>query len=475
MLLNFQFPIIDLRSFSECDKRLVYPSWPSPASNEFVRSFGAIRSRYLDSAPDLDESKICFAKRAVRFDPNFSDNMKYFDESKSPGCKLLLKYRRYYFDGYVAGKYEFGFATKGLYRNKDFFPDIDEFLNSFLELNIRVFITAQDPVKAQLFDFQKLFPKLLNYSTSSLIDIRKKNIDEKLFLKATPLILLQLTKEEDFPAPFKMKRVSINGLDSEFYHKFYDYHGRQFQLIIFRMPGGTIDPELRYFRIYLNQVHFLKEALYGILRATGRNVINPEVSAYSSNLYQEFFKERLRYLKKKSAYLNNDLLELALSTTDILEQGPREELLQYLKKVLCIRPNIYKNIVRALDLLELANDKKETVVAKSIYYVQHANIDNSSTYNDIDLVYEDFKSKVDWQRLNDELLQLKNELKRQSSDKTKKEDIDLIENAMTQAKEGNGNGVLGYLSKIGKYCLDVAKEIGVDVATSVIKKSLGVG
>jgi hypothetical protein len=475
MLINFQFPIIDLRSFSESDNRLVSPSWPAPWCDEFVRSFGGIKRRYLGTAPDLDGSKVCFAKKAVRFDPHFYTAMQLFNLIQNINCKIKLKYRRYYFDGYAAGKYEFGFTTWGLYKNMDFHTEIDDFINSFMNLNIRVFIPTQEPVKAQFSDFHNLFPKLLPYSTSSLTDIKDNNINEKLFLKLTPLIFLQLTKEEDLPEPGGMKKISIDYLNSEIYHKYYDYQGTKYQLIVFIIPSGKTDPKLRYFRIYLNQMHYLKESVYGVLKATGKNLINPENSESSSNLYQEFFKEKLHYLKKKSADIDNDILELALSTTDLLEQGPREELLRYLKKVMCIRPNIYKNIERMLDLLDLANNKKETVVEKSIYNIQQTNINNSSTYNDIDMVYEDFKSKVDWQRLSDELLQLKNELSRKSSDETKKEDIDHIEKAITQAKEKNGKGVLGCLSKVGKYCLDVAKEIGVDVVTSVIKKSLGVG
>lgn len=469
MLINFQFPVFDLRSFTEEDNRLVSPTWPSPSCTEFIRAFGGIKHKYEKTTEELNHTKICNARRAVRFQPYFDTSLKLFHMDPKGNSNLKLKYRRYYFDGYSAGKYEFGFKTTSPYINKSFNADIDEFINGFLDLNIKLYVPSKEPLDVRLSEFNKQFPIVLPFSTSSIEDVKAQNINEKLFLKGTPLVLMQFTKEENFPQPVKMTKVTVKELDAELYHKFYKYDGCSFQIIMFRIEGERKNNAMKSFLIYLSQIYYLKETLYGLLKATQRKIINPDVSDGISNLYQEYLTEKIRFLKKKSAGLDNQLLDIALSTSDLIEQGPREELLRYLKRVLCIRPNIYKNIERTLDLFELANGKKETEIEKTVYNIGNIQIDNSTTYNDFDLVFKDFKSKVDWQRLIDELIRLKN------AKGIKQEDSRLIEEAISETKEGNGRTIWKYLSKVGKYCLDVAKDIGVDVASSVIKKSLGVG
>jgi len=48
-----------------------------------------------------------------------------------------------------------------------------------------------------------------------------------------------------------------------------------------------------------------------------------------------------------------------------------------------------------------------------------------------------------------------------------------VASAESCAKKGDGSGALEYLSKAGKWAIDVATTIGVPVATEALKKVIG--
>jgi len=50
-----------------------------------------------------------------------------------------------------------------------------------------------------------------------------------------------------------------------------------------------------------------------------------------------------------------------------------------------------------------------------------------------------------------------------------------VAEAESEARKGNGTGMLEKLAQAGTWVLGVAKEIGLSLATEALKKSLGLG
>ena len=83
------------------------------------------------------------------------------------------------------------------------------------------------------------------------------------------------------------------------------------------------------------------------------------------------------------------------------------------------------------------------------------------------------KNDIDLSVLAKELAKLRTELKKEASEPDHDISIGAIASAENSAREGNGPKTFEYLSKTGKWALDVATKIGVPVATEVLKKVIG--
>lgn len=99
------------------------------------------------------------------------------------------------------------------------------------------------------------------------------------------------------------------------------------------------------------------------------------------------------------------------------------------------------------------------------------NIDmNDVTFNQ---TWIQVSKSVDLEKLASELSILRQALKKEPSTDEHDVAIGNITSAEIEAKKGNGPKALEYLSKAGKWSLDVASKIGVSVAAEAIKESIG--
>jgi len=80
---------------------------------------------------------------------------------------------------------------------------------------------------------------------------------------------------------------------------------------------------------------------------------------------------------------------------------------------------------------------------------------------------------IDLSVLAKELAKLRTELKKEASEPDHDISIGTIASAESSAREGNGPKTFEYLSKTGKWAIDVATKIGVPVATEALKKAIG--
>lgn len=82
---------------------------------------------------------------------------------------------------------------------------------------------------------------------------------------------------------------------------------------------------------------------------------------------------------------------------------------------------------------------------------------------------------VDTNALAAELARLRAALREKASTVEEDKAVVAVGEAETEAQKGNGPGVVQNLASLGKWVLDVAKEIGVEVAAKVISASMGIG
>lgn len=92
------------------------------------------------------------------------------------------------------------------------------------------------------------------------------------------------------------------------------------------------------------------------------------------------------------------------------------------------------------------------------------------TFNQI---WNQNKQQIDLNALAQELATLRNRLKQEIQSVEHDASIGTLAEAEREAKNGNGAKALEYLAKSGKWVLDVANKIGVEVATSALKTSMG--
>jgi hypothetical protein len=97
------------------------------------------------------------------------------------------------------------------------------------------------------------------------------------------------------------------------------------------------------------------------------------------------------------------------------------------------------------------------------------------TIHNYDRAWSEIKSTTDLTALATELEQLRMTLRQKA--KTVEEDkaVASVGEAESEARKGNGPGVLQKLAAAGAWVLDVAKEIGVKVASEALTKSLNLG
>lgn len=82
--------------------------------------------------------------------------------------------------------------------------------------------------------------------------------------------------------------------------------------------------------------------------------------------------------------------------------------------------------------------------------------------------------QLDLPKLAAELQQLRNALRQRAKEREHDAAIVAVGDAEQAAEDGDGQTALEYLKKAGKWALDVAKEIGVSVASEALKTALKV-
>jgi hypothetical protein len=99
---------------------------------------------------------------------------------------------------------------------------------------------------------------------------------------------------------------------------------------------------------------------------------------------------------------------------------------------------------------------------------------SSATNNTFNQQINSLPENTDYNALSDQLALLKDHLRDNAKNPDHWAAVAAIAAAEEGAKEKDGSKVLKSLSTAGKWIFDVAKDIGVDIAAEVIKKSIGI-
>lgn len=150
--LTLQYPVVDARRFVDLDV-LRAPDWPQPAAGEFVRCFGAARSRR--GFPGwIPEPRFVDGRRAVRLPRQF--------ELGRPGPPSVARARpigqRLFLDGLGSGKFELVLkvsATSGRDR-----LGIGDLIASLAAVTADVRVAARGPERLQSAALGRLGPTL---------------------------------------------------------------------------------------------------------------------------------------------------------------------------------------------------------------------------------------------------------------------------------------------------------------------------
>ena len=118
---------------------------------------------------------------------------------------------------------------------------------------------------------------------------------------------------------------------------------------------------------------------------------------------------------------------------------------------------------------KIGRDKFETGQAGAVGPGAHA--------HDMPLqqVWNQFKGSTNLSTLAEELATLRSALRTRSSTADQDIAVGVIAEAERAAKQGDGQTAIASLASAGKWALQVAQEIGTNLAAEVLKKSLGLG
>ncbi len=88
-------------------------------------------------------------------------------------------------------------------------------------------------------------------------------------------------------------------------------------------------------------------------------------------------------------------------------------------------------------------------------------------------VWNQLQNKVDLPRLADELVKLREEMKRDAIEPEQKFAVGSVEAAEQSARQNNGPKTIEYLKIAGKWALGIAEKIGLDLAKEALKGAIG--
>lgn len=490
MLLAIQFTFADSRKFVEQDIGLLErPNWPSASpDSDFVRSFGEIKKRQNGGISGwIGENIVCEAKRAIRFpiSPSISTVLL--------GIPVYIKiaYRRFYFDGLAAGKFEIGLgihiasSTKVLSKQQS-----SSLLKHCLKLPVlipRLTSTisksttySSNFISCEIGEAGKHLAKL--YALESISRAQLPTTAEWWVRAAAPVICL-IAEARDPKLCFPFSQEITTG-SNEFLRQVFsedikvrshDTSYKKKKIRVWEILRGADDKyrDLRTLKIYLLRLHTERACLRIILEniATKKLVVSP--FSQCSNSLQHYLNKSIKNVSRASNLLEIDIAELVRSFEDIVSPGERDELLATLEN-LDARLNIRRKVERYIN--NQIHITTGGITMGDTYNIngQAGAVGSNAQAHGNTFVQNQLSQSIDLSQLAKELKELRQAIKKnQDSSPQVNLALDDISKAQIAITKKNAPELIEHLKSAGQWTLDVAKEIGKDVVVEAIKQSMG--
>jgi hypothetical protein len=223
--------------------------------------------------------------------------------------------------------------------------------------------------------------------------------------------------------------------------------------------------------------------------------ITPEGRRYFENLEEEASAERRNLGEKILEKLDEEAgvtLTLSKMATTLpglqaMPQAERYEVLALLRAtgdISYISPDGPLTIsIQGERKVQMARQpqrtlRKQEVIMRDKYEIhgQAGAVGPHAHVHDVDFVqlWNEISPSIDISILAQQLTRLREAMRARAAGPEHDVAIGAVASAEIEAQKGNGQGVLEYLSRADKWALDLAREIGVQVAADTLKKALGV-
>lgn len=154
---------------------------------------------------------------------------------------------------------------------------------------------------------------------------------------------------------------------------------------------------------------------------------------------------------------------LRVSETELVPKAPGAQPIQFVNSNIVINSSIKEAY--------MGHNSGDTYNVEQAGAVGPGSVAHDNIFNQIKTQSGD---EIDLPSLAQELSTLRIKMRERATEPEQDEAIGAIAAAEREVKNGNGSKVLESLAKAGKWALDTAKEIGVNVAVEAIKAALGI-
>lgn len=473
MIVYLQFPLADIRLFLEREtKKLPLPLWPSPTPyKEFVRSFGPVKVREKGGVRGwVGENEICNANRAF----SFSSPCNYYNSRTKKNINFRCSARHFYFDGLAVGKFEIIFVSRPISLNLSF-QAFSNILNNILHSAIIISIPNEEDIEKELIKasrpLEKMYQLASSYTNSySLIK------EQRWVISGSNALVVEFGASEEIKISDVFEFIPIpKKYNIQLYHCWFRIDTVPVRLwLIKRLPGAKSQfvHVLRLFLMRLNAEH---ECVKIVLAKIDSGEIPFNENTMASHFIQHYLNDATRKIsrmdtKNEVRWETDRIGELARSSLDISNPGQLDSLLGKIK-IANIRPQVFRkveNLVKQIYIEEqIMGDKYNVGQAGAVGPNSHA---HDMNFNQI---WMQLDEEYDLEKLADELSILRLAMKEKSTQPDHDIAIGEVSYAENAAREGDGPKSLEHLKKAGSWAFDIATKIGVTVAATALKLSLG--
>lgn len=443
-----------------------------------------------------------------------------------PGVKVKAKvaFKRLYFDGLAAGKYNVGFGT-GTTKNANSFrdnfyyfpsPTLDfeelrsitrdffryllgmprlnerqtqEFIFNLLSLKVDLRNKSLNQDSFRLIDSGEEISRLYLYSTTQKQSLTLLKENAWWVEKGKPIIIIQCNTDEEFKLPFSGKEVSLPSQSAlKLTHYFLPFQSYYLPIWVIQTNDHEFSKRrknslnlARTLRLYLSRLHVEHESLKTILRNIETDRIFITKGHVASEMLQKYLNEATRRISRyekncDQKFDTDEVSDWIKHSENTIYSGRKDSVMSLLDKMK-IRKNIYRKVDKYLEKSQ-SNIIKQSggilIMNSDSYYANQVGAQGNSARSDGN-IFLNLSSQHEFslEKLSEELSVLRAKLKDEAVNAEHDIYIGAIAQAESYAKQNNGAKALESLGNAGRWSLDAATKVGTTVAAKALSIALG--